>query len=1119
MACVPLRCTDAGKAWGFTMRRCWSFIFLGVSSLILGSTAGCGGGANSPPNLPPPPPGDFRLSVSPGALTVTAGTTSPAATYSATAVNGFSGNIQVTLSGIPAGVNSNLASPFPLAAGGSQAVVFGATSATPPGSYTITAQAASGSISHSTTLNLTVQAGPPPPVLPRMDYVRTDSLPSSDEPAGEPRRRRMIYDAARKRLYVANPAMNRVEALSTTDGALAGQVAVPGVTCVDLSADGATLWAGSMTEQITAVDAATLAVIARYPVAGLPGPLNTVYNLPVEVAALLGGKALVRLRRADAAAFLLVLWDSATNTFTDLSSSAPGVFANGAGVFARSGDHTKILAAAGDASGNVAVFDGNGNVIAGPVTVGSGSIPLAAGNGDGSRFAVVLNSGGGTQLLLLDGTTLAPVASRVASAPQGLVFSRDSSTLHVSENADLPPVITALGGLDLHLVGQRPDARAGGKHSEMEEADETGLLFGIANRGVSFVDAVNPGTLPVTAPHFAAAPAASPAEGPRAGGTEVSLSGQNFESSVQVKFGAQAAPNASVGSAAQIQAVAPPGTAAGPANITAYFPSGWVGIAPAAFSYGPQIVAVLPNGGKKEGGESVQIYGYGFGGDASKISVTIGGTNALVQKAEEVSALTAAGALGANFPFPLGRLTVQTPAGTPGKADLAVSAPAGSATASKAFHYLQSVQVHARAGLYKFLLYDQKRQRIYLSNTDHVDVFDLQLGQFQAGGLPPPGGPPSIAALRGMALTPDGAALVVADFGAQNVYLLNPDAAGSGITVFVGGVAGFTNSGPARVAPTNQHSVFVGLSGEGGSSGACTACLKQINLAASPPAVQAGPQPATPAPTGAPMVHSSSAGDRVVAAYGAIPGGPVAVWNASTPSQFTASAVTGLHTEVNLAGDGMIFGVRRNNALELRGADLVLEAIPAAPELEAIPGSVPVPGATLHPSGALLYLPFLTGAAGGAGVRGGVDLVDARSGRLRLRVFLPNPLLTDADGIHGSFLAIDENGQKLFAITSTDNTANGAGLTIVQLAHVPLGVGSVAPASGPAAGGTLLTVRGSGFESGTKVSVGGAAATVTFVDKNTLKVTTPGMAAGPQRLVVSNPDGETTAADAAFTAN
>jgi DNA-binding beta-propeller fold protein YncE len=70
-----------------------------------------------------------------------------------------------------------------------------------------------------------------------------------------------------------------------------------------------------------------------------------------------------------------------------------------------------------------------------------------------------------------------------------------------------------------------------------------------------------------------------------------------------------------------------------------------------------------------------------------------------------------------------------------------------------------------------------------------------------------------------MALTPDGSRLVVADFGAQNVYLIDLVKA-TGTIVPVGGVPGFTNSGPARVAATSTQAVFVGLSGEGGSSGA-----------------------------------------------------------------------------------------------------------------------------------------------------------------------------------------------------------------------------------------------------------------------------------------------------------
>jgi hypothetical protein len=139
--------------------------------------------------------------------------------------------------------------------------------------------------------------------------------------------------------------------------------------------------------------------------------------------------------------------------------------------------------------------------------------------------------------------------------------------------------------------------------------------------------------------------------------------------------------------------------------------------------------------------------------------------------------------------------------------------------------------------------------------------------------------------------------------------------------------------------------------------------------------------------------------------------------------------------------DGTIFALEASGVAEIRASDLSLGAVPASAELTQIPGQVFVLGPTLHPSGALLYQPFLTGAPSSAGVKGGVDILDAHSGALRLRILLPQQLMTDADGLHGSFP--DENGQRLFAITSADDTAQRASLSIIHLASVPLGVDSV----------------------------------------------------------------------------
>src|SRR5712692_8287077 len=297
-----------------------------------------------------------------------------------------------------------------------------------------------------------------------------------------------------------------------------------------------------------------------------------------------------------------------------------------------------------------------------------------------------------SEILLLDGGLL-QAGARLASAVYGMTFSRDGAFLYVSDNAVSPPVINVLDGHDLHAIGQVPDPAIQGFRSGIEEGDEAQLLFAAANRGVSFIDASTPRTLPATAPAFSVAPTALPSEGTIVGGAAVTLSGQNFEPSAQVRFGTQLAPAASVSGGKQIATTSPASVVNGGVNLSAFFPSGWLAIAPDAFSYGPQILEVLPNAGSKAGGDTVQIYGYGFGSDASKVSVDIGGASATVQHVANVTGLAASLGLDTTYPFSLERITVRTPPGAVGKADISVTSPAGSVSMAKSFQYLQSVQV------------------------------------------------------------------------------------------------------------------------------------------------------------------------------------------------------------------------------------------------------------------------------------------------------------------------------------------------------------------------------------------------------------------------------------------
>jgi hypothetical protein len=1073
----------------------------------------CGGGGAGTLVQPAPTP-DFLLAFSPGTISVSQGSTSGAVSITVTAESGFAGSVQITLTGTPAGVTINPASPFTVAVGGQASVIFGVAAGVATGNVAISAQGTSGTLSHSAPFTLDILAAIAPAVA-RTTYTRTDATAALDNPAGEFHHRHIVYDSAHQQIFIANRTMNRVEVFSATTHARTAQIAVPGVSSVDISQDGGTVWAGSVTERVFAIDTTALQVKASYtvpPVAPIP---DTVFDLPEEAMALAGGNFLLRIRQSAAPEALLALWNPVTNSPMNLTSAEPQLFQNGLGTMARSGDGAHVLVAASDASGEIVLFNANGNAVVGPRGVASGTIPQVAANVDGSAYAVILIANGSPQLYLFDGS-LNPIAGPVSADTTSLVFSRDGGSLYAAQPASGLPVINVFDAHSLALVGQIPDAAIQGVSSQLEDADATHLLFALSNRGVAFLDAAAPAMLPTPAPAFAAAPASAPSEGPATGGTSLSLSGQNFTALSQVHIGTQIVTNASVSSAAQLQTTSPPNATSGAANISAYFDNGWLALTPDAFSYGPQILQILPNAGSSAGGDAIQIYGYGFGSDATKITVQVAGAKATIQSVENVAAIAPVLALDATYPFSLECITLQTPAGTPGEADLSVSTPSGAITATSAFQFLQSVQFFAKPGLYKFIAYDQKRQHLYLSNIDHVDVFDLA-GQQYLAPLEPPGGPPPDAGLRGISLSPDASQLVVADFGAQSVYLLDPDN-GTGTTVSVGGVPGFLNSGPARVAATSAQTVFVGLTGEGGQ-GVCSSCLGQLNLAVSPPIFQPAAQPEVTSITGAPLLQANVAGDQVFVAFGVSPASPLALWQASAPNQFTVSGASSSTTDIGTSADGTMFAVQANDGAEMHAADLSLAAVPTAAELAQFPARNVVPGITLHPSGALIYQPFLTAAPASAGVKGGIDILDAHSGVLRMRIFLPQQLMTDVDGLHGGFLATDENGARLFAITSTDGNAENSGVTVLQLAKVPLGIGTLNPSFGPAAGGATITIRGSGFLTGVTVTIGGKSAAATFKDVNTLTVVTPGLSSGAQQLQIKNPTGEVAILDAAYTAN
>jgi IPT/TIG domain len=76
---------------------------------------------------------------------------------------------------------------------------------------------------------------------------------------------------------------------------------------------------------------------------------------------------------------------------------------------------------------------------------------------------------------------------------------------------------------------------------------------------------------------------------------------------------------------------------------------------------------------------------------------------------------------------------------------------------------------------------------------------------------------------------------------------------------------------------------------------------------------------------------------------------------------------------------------------------------------------------------------------------------------------------------------------------------------------------SISPNTGPVTGGTTVTILGSGFQSGAKVTFGGiAASSVTLVSSTQIQAVSPVSPAGTVTIAVTNPDSQSGTLDSSF---
>lgn len=1165
-------------------KRYLHIVFL-LAVLVFVSNCGGGGtsGGGTPPVDPPPPPppaGDFTLAVDLPSIALQQGGALELQIIQANPINGFTGTIQLTLSGLPNGVTGLPAGPYSIVVGGASqgaAIRLGAASSTAIGTSSVTVTGTSGTTSHTATFSVNVsqaapwrlQVSPPsvsltpgtsatvtvsvistaqaPPqlevglpdtngligvnitnpqgfltpsspvtfiinptpqaqpltnypfvltatdtassntgifILPltvtvpfsantsptRSTFARTDKPPTG-----------MVYDQARKMLFVSVEILNEVVVLSTVDGHQVASIPVNFPAGIDESVDGNSVYVVSpYFDGITIIDPNLLQVVGHVNVpATVSG--NSLGRAFFQVATLSNGNV-VLLEAGELNGILL--WTPSTNDFTAFGNSA---FLLAAGLISRSADHTKLLGSAG--FGGAILYDVNSGTF---TAVNSSIGNYAAISPDGSQ---VISVGLQNSPTVFYDANLNPIASMEIDAFPigGVAYSLNGRYAYVftQQNDNGGNIATIIDTSKFSVVGLVPGfgfsfvLPFSGQWITTFAEDETGMLFGATQGGVGFLDMTEPTSLAYPLPQgffvqptLASISSATPAQ-LNGAGLAPNYTYNLFVGAAPASPQSLMASNVSVQSTTASVAI-PKGATAGPANVTLTRSDGFFEVMPDAVTFGPTVLRVDADAGSSSGGDSIKIVGYGF--DAGNPAVIIGGKTATISQTFA--------AIPDQF-FPTESLTVTTPAGLAGNADVVVSTSSGSTTVAGGFQYLDSVQVYPKTGTLDAIVYDQPRQRLYVTNQDHneVEIFDLTSKTF----LPPisvGNGPASLA------LTPDGRLLAVLNFNDATVTVVDPVKMRMTATYPVltateksidcGGVA-------FDISPAEPHRMMVEIQ--------CTASLfggeyHLLNLdtgSITCTGVVGCATNGTDINFSLGSMASTSDGSKVFLATSSGGGSDVQVGLLNLTANTLTNGFAGNFGDAAINADATVF------AANFETSDSQLNAIAImAFEPYADSGSQSfnnVIGEKLSPAGSLLFVPQTSG----------VDVFDVHNGRLVQHVVLPDPIPLDSNA-----MALDETGTKMFLTSST-------GVTIAELNQAPLSIGTLSPVTGPS--GTTVKLRGSGFVTGAVVTFGTTRASATFVDLNTLQATVPSLSAGAVRVTVTNPDGHQYTLDNAFTVN
>jgi YVTN family beta-propeller protein len=853
----------------------------------------------------------------------------------------------------------------------------------------------------------------------RTKYVRTDA---TTEYFTWINSHWIIYNTPTNDFFVTDPSSNHVMVIDAATETEVAVISVPGAFSIDDTPDHKTLYVGTLIGDLYAIDPVSRTVTKRY-IASQIGPTGYFASSAVVLAdgrlALLGAPG--GIPSVDGSANFAI-WNPADNTLLldgqsgSVSGYPCGSSMGNIGGFSRTVDRTKVILASIDSDATLCEIDeATGQSI--HVSTGASFTMVNFRTTPDGKYIIVPGNPGGANVY--DAETLAPVmqfpVDGDTSTDSGFFLSADSKTLFTPNST----IDYAYDLASQQQTGWLPNldvqpTNGGGAEGpisapNLQATDGTGLFAGPLEQGVGFLDTAVLRSGAVGTQFMNGY--LTPATGPTSGGTQIQLPDPNPVGALSAMFfGSEHATQLSGGSGT-ILATTPAGNS-GPADVYTFTTDGGFQVLPEGFSYGPTILQVSPDMSTAEGGGTGYIFGYGFGPFTTNTAVPSSLQVSIGSKQAQLTALYSIG-VGAP-PFQLQAIAYTIPPGAVGTADATVTSSSGSATAHAALTYLSGIQQFPlpSASLVQGI-YDPYRDVYYFTDANKIQIFSRTLGNWLSPiSIPAPQG--ANQRLWGIALSPDGTKLAVADISAGVIYELNPVNPASITTFPVSTTSTFgTTVMPVGVAISDSGMIYYAtwapdVSGASGFFKLNTNTGAITNYHIDSPGEYSSGYPLDT------FLRTEISSDNSRVFFNA--DGYVFSIDTATDNIISASNDVGCcygDYDLTLSANQKQFEA----SSYLYDSNLNAESYYSLNDRE-IQTTGYIYGAKLSFDGNMLFQPSIAG----------LDVLDGRLGNLLHRISLPVALSQNYDA-----LVADGNDNVLVAITG----ANGTGIAVVDLSSVP----------------------------------------------------------------------------------